>query len=292
MAWTTTWTSRRSCADVQATDLPTSRPPADREVHRADLGPGAEGWFTGAVLAGVDDANLAHHRPHVPDRLARARARVGALIGADPARWTLMRQVHGSRAAVVDATVPAGAEVRDVDILVTSMVDRPLVVLTADCLPLLASGRHAVGVAHAGWRGIVDDVPGALVDALLALGEQPEDLRVVVGPAIGACCYEVGPEVLEQVEAVSPGAAARTRSGAPAVDLWRAARDRLHARGVSAVRHLERSGDEGWPCTSCTPGWFSHRRDAAAGRQAGIVVRRSASTAAHGASSSAARGEA
>ena len=259
---------------MQAADLTTARGPAEQGVVRAELGPGVEGWFTGAVLPGVDDANLAHHRPHVPDRLALARARVGALTGTDPARWTLMRQVHGARSMVVDETVPPGAEVREVDVLVTTLPDRPLVVLTADCLPLLAAGRHAVGVAHAGWRGIAAGAPGALVDALVTLGERPEDLRVVIGPAIGPCCYEVGPEVVARIGAVSSTAVTRTREGTPAVDLASAARELITARGVGVVDDVAATTGEGPICTSCAPGWFSHRRDPASGRQAGIVVLR------------------
>ena len=239
------------------------------------LAEGVDAWFTGAAIDELDDANLAHHVPHSPERLAAARARVGALTDTDVSTWTLMRQVHGAQVAVVEGGVEGGAELRGVDVMVTVLTDRPLVVLAADCLPILAAGVRAVGVAHAGWRGVAAGAPDALVAALMELGERPEDLRVAIGPAIGACCYAVGPEVVDAVVAVAPDALGRTRGGDRSVDLRAAARQRLQAAGVHDVRDAG-GATEGPVCTSCDPGWFSHRRDGGAGRQAGIIVRRAA----------------
>lgn len=235
----------------------------------------AEAWFTGSELAGVVDANLAHHRPHVPERLAAARDAVGSVTQTDPATWHLMRQVHGADVATVTSDARPGVEFRDVDILVTELVDRPLVVLAADCLPILAAGRHAIAAAHAGWRGVVADVPAALVEALVSLGEQPGDVCVVIGPGIGPCCYEVGSEVRDAVGAVASTALSLTRAGTPSVDLRRAVHDRFAALGVEEVRDAVTTAPGRSVCTACDPGWFSHRRDPRAGRQAGIVVRRS-----------------
>jgi YfiH family protein len=260
----TTWTSPRSSVDVTS----------GSSVLEVALGDGVEAWFTGASIDGLTDANLAHHLPHDPDRLGQARDRVAVMTGTDVTSWHLMRQVHGAAVAVIDDGTPHGAESRDVDILVTELRDRPLVVLGADCLPILAAGRRAIGAAHAGWRGIVAGVPDVLVSALRDLGEHPEDLTVVMGPAIGPCCYEVGPEVVTQIADVCAEAVARTRSGQAAVDLRLAARHRFVERGVREVRDIG-VGEDGAPaCTACDARWFSHRRDPRSGRQAGIIVRR------------------
>ena len=250
------------------------------DLLEVSLGPDVDGFFTGAVIPGVEVANLAHHRPHVPSQLAAARDEVARSTGTDVASWHLMRQVHGAEVGVVDASVPPGTELRDVDVLVTALPDRPLVVLAADCVPVLAAGRWAVAAAHAGWRGVVADVPGAMTEALVGLGEAPKDIQVVLGPSIGPCCYEVGPEVLAAVAAVEPAAVATTRAGRPSVDLRAALRGRLAGLSITRVRDVggERSRHGGAVCTACDAGWFSHRRDADAGRQAGIVVRRSGPT--------------
>lgn len=239
--------------------------------------PGVLVHFTGAQLDGLPDANLAHHRPHVPEHLAAARAQVGERTRTHPGAWHLMRQVHGADVAVVDEDVPVGAELRDVDVMVTTLPDRPLVVLTADCLPIVAAGPRAVGVAHAGWRGIVAGAPEALIAAMVGLGERAEDLRVVIGPAIGPCCYAVGPEVVEAVGGRVGSAVTTTRDGAPSVDLRLAAHTAMRRGGVLSTTDLEvGQGASGGPglCTACGTGWFSHRRDPNAGRQAALVVRR------------------
>ncbi len=243
-------------------------------IHVEALTDGVETYFSGALLDGVEDANLAHHVPHVPDRLAAARRRVGELTGTDPDTWHLMRQVHGADVGVVVGSTPPGAELRDVDVLVTTLVDRPLVVLAADCLPIVAAGRSAVAVAHAGWRGIVAGVADALIDALVASGERVADVRIVVGPAIGPCCYAVGDDVHAAVTALAPAAAAWTRDGRRSLDLRAALRSQLHGRGVIKVSDVPGTDGAADACTACDPGWFSHRRDPGAGRHAGIVVRR------------------
>jgi YfiH family protein len=266
--------------------------PSAEVMLQADLGVGLGAWFTGGQLDGASDANLAHHRPHVPERLAQARDTVARRTGTDAAGWHLMRQVHGASVAVVDTSTPVGAELRDVDVLVTRMAERPLVVLSADCIPILAAGGVAIGAAHAGWRGLREDVAGALVAALGELGERPEDLRIVLGPAIGPCCYEVGPEVVDAVSAIDPAAVRTTTGGAPSVDLRAAARTRLlelgvvHVSTASVDTPTHGAVDDGAgfatsrpsaptapPCTACDTRWFSHRRDPSAGRQVGIVVR-------------------
>jgi YfiH family protein len=231
------------------------------------LGPAATAWFTGAELPGITDANLAHHRPHLPPDLAAARTAVGRIVGADPAEWHLMRQVHGAAVGLVRATTPLGAELRDVDALVTAEPGRVLVVLAADCLPVLIGGSRTIAAVHAGWRGLEADVIGRTVAALAAEGEDPAALRVIVGPSIGACCYEVGTDVARRMAAIEPGSVrSPDDAGRPHVDLGAVARRRFAAVGVGGVVTVD-------ACTRCGPGrWFSHRRDPGAGRQAGLIV--------------------
>ncbi|MGA1077900.1 MAG: polyphenol oxidase family protein [Nitriliruptoraceae bacterium] len=236
---------------------------ADAPV-RVELGR-ATGWFTGATLPGAVDANLAHHRPHEPHRLAEARAAVGIATGTDHRDWHLMRQVHGAEVAVVDAATPLGAELRDGAAAVASAPGRVLVVRPADCLPGRGAGDGAVAVVHAGWRGVVSDVTGRAVGALVDRGEDPGRLTVAIGPAIGGCCYEVGEDVADLVGDVAPGAVVAAPGGRPHVDLPAALVRRLDALGVPPPVLVG-------PCTRCGPGaWFSHRRDPASGRQAGLV---------------------
>jgi polyphenol oxidase len=243
-------------------------------VVPVDLGPdvGAAVTGRGRDTPTVGAAgNLSHRRPHRPDDLARARRAVGAATSTDPRAWHLMHQVHGADVAVVDRTTPVGLELRDVDGAVTALADRPLVVQVADCVPVLIAGPRAVAVAHAGRAGVAAGVVAATVKAAADLGDDPATLRVVVGPAIGGCCYEVPLALRDEVGAATPAAVATTTWGTPALDLPAAVEAQLAAAGVRDVRRVG-------GCTRCDPEdrWFSHRRDPTTGRQIGLVVRRAA----------------
>jgi YfiH family protein len=185
-----------------------------------------------------------------------APARLARLLGADALRC--VTQVHG--AEVVhgrDAAMTVEAD--------AVWTDRPaeaVGVRVADCVPILAArldetGRAVAVVAiHAGWRGTAAGVVRA---GLSALGAG----RVVaaIGPAIGGCCYRVGPEVIDGVARRAPGEAWRQGDF---VDLRTANAAILEACGVE----VEVVG----PCTRCDARWWSHRRDGAgAGRQVGAI---------------------
>jgi YfiH family protein len=154
------------------------------------------------------------------------------------------RQVHGAR-VVVDAQ-----RIEEADGQVTTALGVAAIVLTADCLPVALAGPGAVGMVHAGWRGLASGVLEAGVAVTGAL-------VAAIGPGIGPCCYEVG----DDVRAVF-------RTSARTLDLKAIARERLRAAGVAEVQ------DCGL-CTACdVERFFSHRRDrGVTGRQAGLVWR-------------------
>jgi polyphenol oxidase len=240
------------------------------------LAEGVDAWFTGRDPDHADPpvgraGNLSHRRPHRPGDLARARAAMATAMAIDAGSLHLMRQCHGADVGVVDATTPPGAEVDGVDALVTAEVDRPLAVAVADCVPVLLAGARTVAAAHAGRLGVATDVLGATVATMGELGDAPERLHAVVGPAIGGCCYEVPAAMRDGLAADHPHAAATTTWGTPSLDLPAAVVDRLVALGVP---HVEQVGS----CTRCDPDqrWFSHRADPDTGRQLGVVVRRGA----------------
>ncbi len=160
-------------------------------------------------------------------------------ISAD---WAFAHQVHGR--CVLTVTGPGHAG--DADGLVTTAPGLPVAVFTADCLGVVAHGEGVVAVAHAGWRGLAAGVLEATVSVMAGLGGPPD--VVDVGPSIGPCCYEVGPEVVDAL-----GHPATTTWGSPSVDLRAAAIERLGAVAPEAdVRVDDR-------CTRCSEGLHSHR---------------------------------
>lgn len=191
------------------------------------------------------------------DRLARSLGlRTGALV------W--MNQVHSDQVTVVDAPPPA--EVAGCDALVTATPGVALVVLVADCVPVLLADSTAgvVGAAHAGREGVRRHVVTRTLEAMLGLGAARERLDVLLGPAICGRCYAVPRAMVDEVEAVAPGGAARARAGGSALDLRAALAVELGRAGVRQVVSDPR-------CTAEDRELFSYRRDGVTGRQAGIA---------------------
>ena len=180
------------------------------------------------------------------------RRRMATAAGFDPDMLRLARQVHGADLLEVseDDDVVAG----EADVLVTSQPGVTIGILTADCTPVIVAGRDKVAIAHAGWRGLV---AGAVEAAVEAVGGAR---AAWVGPSIHACCYEVGPEVIDAFRAEGLPVA-----GADRVDPGRVATFALHRAGVAAVA-------AGTDCTSCDERYFSYRRDGTTGRQGGFVA--------------------
>jgi YfiH family protein len=186
-------------------------------------------------------------------------------LGVDPADVVWMNQVHGKDVAVVDT--PGGLTgATPVDAVVTTRPGLVLAVLTADCVPVLLADPVAgvAGAAHAGRPGLLAGVVPAVVEAMTALGAEPERLVAHTGPAVCGRCYEV-PEDLRQLGADTvPETWATTRWGTPALDIVAGVQAQLGRLGVtgrtaSAVCTLE-SADH-----------FSYRRDRTTGRLASYV---------------------
>lgn len=118
-----------------------------------------------------------------------------AMFGLDKKDLVMMEQVHQDRIKIVDDT-HLGEVVGKVDGLVA---DRPGIVLgikTADCLPILFydSVTKVVGVAHAGWRGVLAKIPQKMIDVMIKMGCSPLNIIIGIGPHIGKCCYSVDKE--------------------------------------------------------------------------------------------------
>ena len=168
-----------------------------------------------------------------------------------PDAWATVDQIHSG--VVVEAT--AAGSLGQADALYTSEPGVPVAVFTADCLAVVLEAEDGVGIAHAGWRGVAAGIVENLRAAMEAAGLRP--LRSAVGPGIGPCCFEVGPEVAARF----PTNLATTTWGTASVDL----------AGEVAARL---DGLEVWQagtCTRCSDAYFSHRRDRTASRMAGIA---------------------
>ena len=193
-------------------------------------------------------------------------ALVLAAAGA-PLPIRLPRQVHGARVVAADAWSTAP----DADGVVTDAPGQLAGIVTADCVPVLlvARDRCVAAAVHAGWRGAAAGVLEAAVCQMRDAFDVPATaIEAAIGPAVGACCYEVGAEVRDAFRArtgETTAAAWQETSDRLRVDLRVAVRLLLHASGVATVTILG-------PCTMCGSGYASYRRDGpGAGRQLSFV---------------------
>lgn len=185
-------------------------------------------------------------------RLARA-------VGTTSDRVATVHQVHGTTVLEVNRAAGQGA-VGEADALLTSTSGLAVGVKTADCLPILIEDRrtHAVAAVHAGWRGVIGAITSKTIARMLTLGSRLDDLRVAVGPAIQACCFEVDGDLPDRFSAEFGPDVVRPQPGKQKVhlDLGAAVRVSLERVGV-APTHVEVLPQ----CTRCDPRFFSHRRD-------------------------------
>ena len=192
------------------------------------------------------------------------RRRLAAFAGYDHAQLAITRHVHGTAVWTVGEPVPEPAEF---DGLVCDRVGPVLGAFAADCVPLLFAEPTAriCGAAHAGWRGTVHGVARNVVARMTELGGRPERIRVALGPSIGPCCFEVGPEVVAEFREAFGEVAGLVVAG-PAkdhIDLRVALRASLERAGVAPD-----SIDDRPPCTKCEGDrFFSYRRD---GKDGGV----------------------
>lgn len=202
---------------------------------------------------------------HLPSDDSTGWSALAHALGVDVEALVRMRQVHCADVFEARRGYDANPEA---DIAVTDDPAVAVSVRAADCVPILLADRRsgAVAAVHAGWMGTA---AGAAIIAVRALtsryGTSPEDVIAAVGPSIGPCCYEVGPELASHFSAHAGASAWFTRDAKPHLDLWQATRDQLTSAGIPR-QHIYVCG----LCTFDHPTLFhSYRRD---GRNAGRLV--------------------
>lgn len=233
---------------------------------------------------GVQDGNVGDTAPRDPIDAWEMRKQWAPALGIDAERIVRTGQVHGTEVFVVkaehagmgrnlDSKIPAIA-----DAAITQAIDVPLMALAADCQPILIYDpvKHAAAAVHAGWRGTIDGIAGETVRAMeREFGTNPFDLLVYLGPAIGVCCLEVGPEVTTdwRTNAANLGPMKELAVTKPGerehFDITRANTLILQSAGVRP-ENIEVTEI----CTKCSSNeWFSHRAQGnATGRQAGVIM--------------------
>jgi YfiH family protein len=209
--------------------------------------------------------NLALHTGDEWRRVHANRDLLGSELGLSHRELVFAQQVHGTGVRVVTGPSATGRDrgLPASDGLVTAARGVALVMMGADCLPVLVAGEGVVGAAHVGRAGLAAGVLPELLRVLREHGAGP--LAARIGPGICAGCYEVPEALAAEVEEQVPGSRARSRQHTPAIDLTAGARRQLADAGVTDV-------DAVGGCTAEQPDrFFSYRRDGVTGRHAGVV---------------------
>lgn len=215
----------------------------------------------GGSLLPTAGLNLGHTVGDDPQAVAGNHALLAAALGIPSGQIVSAHQVHGNQIAIVEQS-DAGRVISETDGLITETSGLYLMLRYADCVPVLLYDpiRQAVGLAHAGWQGTLARVAARTAQAMVSdLGCRVEDLRAAIGPSIGPCCYEVGPEVVTATVAAFPDAPGlikrRQANGHAHLDLWAANVRQLEQVGIDLIETARL-------CTACRPDlFFSHRAE-------------------------------
>jgi len=216
-----------------------------------------------------DTLNVSTAVGDAPENVRENRARLAQIVGVSPKDFVTAWLVHGHDVARVGPE-PRGTRVRHRDALITDTPEVPLFMTFADCVPVILYDpeHHAVGLAHAGWRGTAAGVTMRTIAAMQqAYGTRPEALVVALGPAIHMCHYEVGPDVIEAFDVFGRGPVVFERQedryylDLIATNVQQA--QMMHVRDVLTAPY----------CTACrTDLFYSHRAEKGKTGRFGVLV--------------------
>jgi len=209
----------------------------------------------GTSVGPFDSFNLGDHVGDASKSVEDNRQILQGLISQRKLKF--MNQVHGNEVVEVheDSTSPITA-----DALFTRSKGVPLVVLSADCLPILIKGENIVAAIHAGRKGILNGIIGKVIERVRSISDG--EYVATIGPAICEKCYEVDLEMY--LDAIGREPSLATNPDSHCLDLKRAATEQLKIRNIKVV-------DIGI-CTAHDLKYFSYRRDGITGRNAGVIV--------------------
>lgn len=218
----------------------------------------------GASQAPYDSFNLGRGVGDDQDVVTANRRRLATELGLAENRLVFMDQIHGRTVAVVDS--PTTEPPEGTDAIVTAEPGLALVVLVADCVPILLADPEAgvVAAVHAGRVGARIGVVPAALKTMVEVGAETSRIEAFLGPSVCGECYEVPADMQADVERHLPDSACKSRKGTPALDLRAGLWRQLAEAGVAKIGVDPR-------CTFETPDLFSHRRNQPTGRFGAIT---------------------
>lgn len=233
----------------------------------------------GGVSKGVFASwNLGVHRGDDDAAVCENYRLAGEIMGCGKDDFVVTKQVHGRlvHLACEADRYPVGSDKRiECDGFVTNVKNLPIMIYIADCVPVLLHDPEAevIAAVHCGWKSSVQDILGAAVEKMCALGARPENIRAAIGASIGKCCFECDDDVPEAVKRYlggeTDGLFEKKPNGKTHVDLRGANARRLEQLGLKR-ENIDVSAE----CTMCLPEkYWSHRAtDGVRGSMAAAIM--------------------
>lgn len=218
----------------------------------------------GYSQAPYDTMNLAVTVGDDPEAVKKNRALLASIPGISVKNFAICKQIHGDDVVVLNQNLidmkasTYFSNIAEADAMITNIPGICIMILIADCVPILIcdASKKAIGITHAGWRGTVKQIVNKSVENMVdEYNSNPKDIIAGIGPSIGPCCYEVGPEVITEFEKTMNGTndivTNRTDNGKGYLNLRLANKKQLLQAGV-----LEGNIDMADLCTFCHPDLF------------------------------------
>lgn len=210
--------------------------------------------------------NLGDHVGDDPVAVARNRERLAETLQLDPQKLMFMEQIHSPNVTEVTADMIGQGPIEATDALLTTVPGIALVVLTADCVPVLLSDEQAgvIAAVHAGRMGARNGVIARTIARMEELGAIPAQIHALMGAAASGANYEVPDSMAADVESKLPGSRTTTAQGTAGLDIRAGLTRQLLSLGVRNI-------DADPRCTVEDQNFFSYRREGTTGRQAGVI---------------------
>ena len=210
--------------------------------------------------------NLGDHVGDDPAAVARNRERLAETLQLDPQKLMFMEQIHSPNVTEVTAGMIGHGPIEATDALLTAVPGIALVVLTADCVPVLLSDEQAgvIAAVHAGRMGARNGVIARTIARMEELGAIPAQIHALMGAAASGANYEVPDSMAADVESKLPGSRTTTARGTAGLDIRAGLTRQLLSLGVRNI-------DADPRCTVEDQNFFSYRREGTTGRQAGVI---------------------
>lgn len=221
----------------------------------------------GVSPAPYDTLNIALHVGDNPKNILRNRTILANRFGYIGENLIYMDQTHSANITVIEHT--AYNKIENCDALITDQKNIPLMVMVADCIPVMLydPAKKVIAAIHAGRNGtFLKIVPKTVAKMQERFESDPKDILAALGPSIHPCCYEVGKDLADITLKNFGKSYITEKEGKHYLDLQKMNFDQLQESGLKA-EHIEISSI----CTACTPDYFSYRREGTTGRFAGVI---------------------